>query len=161
MLVHPDVRNVMLQSILQCVIMLTCLNAVNNNSFNTGCWLSSNGVHTASTLKFSHSMPTIRRQRRPGGTVSCRGALGTTRRDIIFILTPWSYKNNIEKNWLLPNTQHWNTKFFEFFYIFSLIFVTLMGSMYYWTVKSSSVVNSPWNDLRGVLSILSGYKRSL
>ena len=97
MLVHPDVRNVMLQSILPCAIMLTCLNAVNNNSFNTGCWLSSNGVHTASTLKFSHSMPTIRRQRRPRGTVSCRGALGTTRRDIIFILTPWSYNNKIEK----------------------------------------------------------------
>ena len=87
----------MVQSMLQCVIMLTCLNAVKNNSFNTGCWLSSNGVHTASTLKFSHSMPTIRRQRRPGGTVSCRGALGTTRRGIIFILTPWSYNNKIEK----------------------------------------------------------------
>ena len=96
MFVYLDVKNVMLQSMLQCVIMLTCLNAVNNNSFNTGCWFSSNGVHTASTLKFSHSMPTIRRQRRPGGTVSCRGALGTTRRDIIFILTPWSYNNKIE-----------------------------------------------------------------
>ena len=36
-----------------------------------------------------------------------------------------------------------------------------MGSIYFWTVKSSGVVNNPWNDLRGIDSILNDYKRSL